>query len=469
MDRLWRYNLHYFDDLNARDASVRLCWHQTLMSRWVRENPPAAGTGWEAYPTSLRIVNWIKWAIAGNTLSRECLSSLATQVRWLARRMEYHLLGNHLFANAKALVFAGLFFNGSEALGWIVRGLQTISRELMEQVLPDGGQFERSTMYHALALEDLLDLCNVISVYPDAIPARWQATIESLRQLVEPMRDWLTVMCHPDGEISFFNDAAIGVAPSPSELNRYADQLGFVQHSKPKESVTRLVESGYMRVELGDMVALLDVAPIGPDYLPAHAHADTLSFELSLFGQRFIVNSGTSCYGCGDERQRQRGTAAHNTVVINGEDSSEVWADFRVGRRAYPTVLELQEQENRAVVTACHNGYQRLSGKNRHQRIWIFNLDALLIEDEIKGPFLNAEARFHFHPNTKIEHRRSDKQAVFCLPQGKRAKLIAEGGTLRKETVSWHPKFGTSFPNICLAVNFCGSKVKTTIYWGAGI
>jgi hypothetical protein len=33
-------------------------------------------------------------------------------------------------------------------------------------------------------------------------------------------------------------------------------------------------------------VLILDVAPVGPDYLPGHAHADTLSFELSLFGQR---------------------------------------------------------------------------------------------------------------------------------------------------------------------------------------
>ena len=43
------------------------------------------------------------------------------------------------------------------------------------------------------------------------------------------------------------------------------------------------------------MFAIFDVAPLGPDYLPGHGHADTLSFELSLFGHRFITNSGTSC------------------------------------------------------------------------------------------------------------------------------------------------------------------------------
>ena len=55
-------------------------------------------------------MNWIKWALAGNDLSAEAKESLAVQTRWLRRRLEIHLLGNHLWANAKALVFAGRFF-----------------------------------------------------------------------------------------------------------------------------------------------------------------------------------------------------------------------------------------------------------------------------------------------------------------------------------------------------------------------
>src|SRR5438128_1516654 len=60
LDRLWRYNLHYFHDLNARDAPQRVSWHRALLEQWARENPPCVGTGWEPYPTSLRIVNWVK-------------------------------------------------------------------------------------------------------------------------------------------------------------------------------------------------------------------------------------------------------------------------------------------------------------------------------------------------------------------------------------------------------------------------
>ena len=61
VSKLWRYNLHYFDDLNAIGSSYRKIWHNELLRCWVNENKVGKGVGWEPYPTSLRIVNWIKW------------------------------------------------------------------------------------------------------------------------------------------------------------------------------------------------------------------------------------------------------------------------------------------------------------------------------------------------------------------------------------------------------------------------
>ena len=140
-----------------------------------------------------------------------------------------------------------------------------------------------------------------------------------------------------------------------------------------------LRDSGYVRLAAGPAVALLDVAPLGPDYLPGHAHADTLSFELSLFGQRVIVNGGTSRYGSGPERLAERGTAAHSTVQIDGADSSEVWGGFRVARRArprdvrvHPGLDPLPPVLSPAAAGACagvlevsaaHDGYCRLPGR----------------------------------------------------------------------------------------------------------
>jgi hypothetical protein len=166
--KLWRYNQHYFDDLCAFGAAERTEWHRELIARWMRECPPGQGTAWEPYPSSLRIVNWIKWLRAGNEPVPGMLDSLAAQVRFLTKRLEWHLLGNHLFVNAKALMIAGLFFDGDEAEEWFEMGEGILRTEIPEQILADGGQFERSPMYHALALEDMLDILNAARTYPAA-------------------------------------------------------------------------------------------------------------------------------------------------------------------------------------------------------------------------------------------------------------------------------------------------------------
>jgi len=260
--RLWRYNLHYFDDLNASSAAQRAGWHRALMQRWLTENPPPAGTAWEPYPVSLRIVNWIKWFMSGATPEPTWLHSLAVQARWLSQHLEWHLLGNHLFANAKALVFAGLYFDGTEAQQWLQTGLRILQREIPEQILADGGHFERSPMYHALALEDLLDLLNLVQSRTLAgTPAASLAT--ALREHSERMLRWLRCLSHPDGTVGLFNDAAHGIAPDNTELEAYAARLGLAANAV-EDGVLPLQPSGYVRVTRGAVCALLDCAPIGP-------------------------------------------------------------------------------------------------------------------------------------------------------------------------------------------------------------
>lgn len=468
-EKLWRYNLHYFDDLNARDATARSEWHRALIRRWVCENPPAAGTAWEPYPTSLRIVNWIKWALEGNSLSLESANSLAVQARWLSKRLEIHLLGNHLFANAKALVFAGLFFEGSDARDWLNMGMRILEREVPEQILPDGGQFERSTMYHALALEDMLDLVNVTTVYGSLILAQWSRFVGSWRNRIDLMRDWLSAMSHPDAEIGLFNDAAFGIAPTPVELQRYATGLGFRPLPPQNADLIHLAESGYVRVQRDGAVALIDIASVGPDYLPGHAHADTLSFELSLFGQRVLVNSGTSCYGTDAERLRQRGTSAHNTVVVDGQNSSEVWGGFRVARRARPIGAEIRHGED-IVVRCAHDGYDRLIGRPRHAREWFFGKNTLVVTDRVSGDFQRAEARFHLHPAVRIEELRTEDGrgtfAILFLPDGRSLRVHVEGGVMGAQHSTWHPEFGKSEPNVLLSVNITNGVLRTRFAWG---
>ena len=445
--KLWLYNLHYFDDLTAIDANQRVSWHQALICRWINENPSGEGNGWEPYPSSLRIVNWIKWVLTGNVLEESWEHSLTVQVRYLSSNLETHLLGNHLFANAKALLFAGLFFEGAEAEHWYQIGLKIVERELPEQVLSDGGNFELSTMYHAIFLEDLLDLVNVHRVYGKKLPS-------GIEERILAMFNWLEVMCHPDGEISFFNDAAFGITPSIKEIQDYGARLSMLSSLmgesdkwEHQNSLVDLQESGYSRVVVGDAVALIDRAAIGPDYLPGHAHADTLSFELSLFGQRVVVNSGTSVYGASLERQRQRGTAAHATVVIDGEDSSEVWGGFRVARRA--RILNRKQSERDGVVklSACHDGYKRLSGKPVHCREWLFEKGILIIHDKIGGKGIHKiMSVLPLHPDIKVVHTAENR--IVLDVEGHEVMVAVEGeGILEVVKGTYHPEFGLSVKN----------------------
>lgn len=463
--KLWRYNLHYFDMLHSSDAAKHEAQHHRLLLRWMRENPPGQGSGWEPYPTSLRVINWIKWALNGTPLSQAELDSLATQVRWLSKRLEIHLLGNHLFANAKALIFAGLFFSGPEAAKWLVTGMHILASEIPEQILPDGGQFERSTMYHALALEDILDLDNVTQAFGAALDARARGLAGSWRALAGPMHVWLLAMSHPDRRISFFNDAAFDIAVPTPELQKYASRLGHACVPTLPDGVHHLADSGYLRIQQDQAVALLDIGPIGPDYLPGHAHADTLSFELSLFGQRVFVNSGTSEYGLGTERLRQRGTSAHNTVCVDQQDSSEVWSGFRVARRARPTALQINPGQDAISVSCTHDGYHRLPGKNLHTRTWHISPGSLELSDTVSGAFGQAEAHFHLHPDVRIMDGGSQQQCQLQLPAGQLVDFGLTGGTLTIVESTWHPRFGQSQPTSCLVFRFTGATLTSAVHW----
>jgi uncharacterized heparinase superfamily protein len=405
VSKLWLYNLHYFDAPNPR-----------LMDRWIAENAVGEGNGWEPYPLSLRIVNWIKWHLAGNTLNAAQRNSLADQARYLSQSIEYHLLGNHLFVNAKALVFAGAFFDGEEAGCWLNTGLTILNAQIAEQVLSDGGHFERSPMYHALVLEDMLDLVNLADVF---------GTLTKREEWVgcaSKMLGWLEQMTHPDGGVSFFNDCAFGIAPELAEVTAYAERLGIGAARVP------LGESGYVRLSNENTLVLFDAALVGPDYQPGHAHADTLSFELSHKGERVLVNSGTSTYENSPLRHRQRSTAAHNTATVDELDSSEVWNAFRVARRARP--LDVQT-DHHTVAEAGHSGYQRLHGAITHRRRLELEASQLRVIDRFEGSGVHdVKLFFHLHPATN------------CNP------VLDAQLRVSVEATEWYHEFNASIPNV---------------------
>jgi len=480
LPKLWLYNLHYFDDLNAQKASERLEWHHQLVSRWVAENPPTRGNGWEPYPSSLRIVNWIKWSLAGNKLGAVETKSLYLQARWLAMRVEWHLLGNHLLANAKALVFAGTFFDSDESRAWLILGRKILEGQIPEQILADGVHFERSPMYHAIILEDVLDLANLAQTFSDKLDSNFLA---SMRTVGKNMLLAYEKLNHPDGKIAFFNDAALEIAASLSQLSDYAQSLGAddvsrmsgveCQHSN-ELSLVHLGEAGYIRIQSNDACAILDVAEIGPDYLPGHAHADSLSFELSVFGERLIVNGGTSTYA-GGLRSYERSTKSHSTVEIDGEDSSEVWGHFRVANRAAPLDLSVINTKQGFEISCAHNGYQRLISRLMHSRTWNMSAKDLVVNDRVNGGDMKppnglprSVARYILHPSVKISSGNANYWEL-QLPNQRLLQLIVHSGNAYLEKSVYAPEFGISQETQCVVVELVGNGSlgsRVQFQWG---
>lgn len=369
LQKLWLYNLHYFDCLRQMTS----CSTCELIDRWIDENPVGTGNGWEPYPISLRVVNWIKFAHTDSgeyVRGEKFRASLAIQVRWLEKRLEYHLLANHLLANAKALVFAGMYFDGPESERWLKKGMDIYRRELPEQTCSDGVNFERSAMYHSIILEDVMDCYNI--------------TRDDLFMCcAEKMLVGLKMLTGPDGKIVKFNDAADGIALCPDVLFAYAEELGIKQKAVSvqcqSQPLTSTFSSGFTRMEKGAYCVIAKCGDIGPSYQPGHAHADTFTFEMWKDGRKIVGDTGCSTYVSGPIRSYERSTAAHNTVVIDGKNSSEVWAAHRVGRRfdkrTHRRSFELAEEGL--------NGVDEIFGHGVHDLEVRFHLPPGVGEDDV--------------------------------------------------------------------------------------
>lgn len=463
--KLWLYNLHYFDDLNSLgsgslDSKKEL--QKFWVERWVRENPAPLGNGWEPYPISLRVVNLVKAFLSGLEAEKFVLDSLCQQVDYLSQDLERHLLGNHLFVNAKALIFAGCFFDGDVADKWLKTGLSIYNKELNEQVLADGGNYELTPMYHVIMLVDLLDLINLFNTYPDRVSV---SVLDETKSIAIKMLDWLERMSHLDNEISFFNDATFGIAPENDVVFNYAKTLGLVWQSDYLETlqVHDLKDTGYVSVKNSKFSLICDLANVGPDYQPGHAHADTLSFEWCLGANRVFVNSGISEYGVSEERLRQRKLAAHNTVSINGIDSSEVWSGFRVARRAKIIKREVSLFDDNIQLSATHDGFKKLGVNCEHGRSWLVTQSSINIIDTLTGKFDTATGFLHLHPDVQV--LKVSEDVITLMTGDYTVDVKVEGAGIRIEDTTWHPEFGKVIPNKKITLMFNKNIVKTTITW----
>ena len=501
LSQLWRYHLHYFDyvrDLLIWSAAGKndLAYpvFRKLAFSWIDNNQTLKGDGWHPYTISLRVVNWIhalsgfaKQFAADREAADIILRNVFGQVQVLFSDLELDVRGNHLLENLRALIWAGVAFDGAESHRWFERGLQLLEVEVSEQILSDGGHFERSPGYHVVVFKDLLEIAVWLKRNTDSTPLWLSAALRR-------MADYLWKVMLPDGNVPLLKDTVWDNWPAPADLltatgiflneprykfhphyGLYPELLfggegrgrieGWATNDERRVSVA-LPATGHYVIrddDSGDYL-ILDAGKTCPDYLPAHAHADTLTYELISAGQRVVVDSGVYEYRAGPWRDYFRSTRAHNTVEVAGENQSEVWGSFRVGRRARPGPVVWQPGEKHTLVQGEHDGYQRLAVPVIHQRTVVYQ-QFWLIVDQLWGNGATT-AHNHVHLNPQLSFEKVDASTwrvnnggiqLWFKSFGNKESLIIEG---QKEPFlqGWYSeKFGELRTNSVLRLTQTGS------------
>lgn len=472
MPKLWIYNLHYFEyapvlaSAASQENQAAFDVLQSLIESWIQSNARPTGPAWDAYPVSLRICNWIKaYSILGNRLSTtpdfaETLRrTIAMQTRFLEDNLEYDLMNNHLLENGRALFNAGCFFLMPVAERWRRKGMQILMLGLREHFLDDGAHDELSPMYHQIMLELYQELRHLLSQRHDPIP-------ELLDQRIDGAQRWLAATLHPDGRIALLNDAAHGIAGNPQE------QLEAVPCSEPDgfQVFSSSQLACFRNTERGDLL-ITDNGRLGPDRLPGHGHCDNLSYELSLSGKRFIVDSGVEQYH-EDEAWRNyyRGTRAHNTVVVDGKEQSEIWGAFRVARRAKSLATYTGNEPSHCFWSSAHNGYVRGNSDVIHRR-WITWVDQRfwVIVDQVTGSGdHHVQSFLHFHPEVTVPEQvgepvRRGNCSLTITPFGTPTWQPAQAGEKNPPQGWYAPEFGLRIPNVAWSL---GGEVTLPAWFG---
>ena len=379
---LWSYNLNYFDWLN-QSGLTKEQGLSTLKSFYAaaNENNPII---FHPYPTSLRIINTAKFIAKWNIKDDWLYNELASDLKFLKGRLEYHLLANHLLENAFALYIGGLITNQDE---FILKGKKLLLRELKEQVLQDGMHYERSPMYHLLIMERLLDALNFAKATNNDLEFTLKAYSVKMASF---SMNWDDL-----NRIPMMQDSAYGIALEVSTILGYAKRLLGEDYPLKRGD---LRDSGYRRLSSADFILFANVGSIGPSYQPGHAHADELNFELFHRGVPIIVDTGVSTYEKNERRLVERSTRSHNCIVL-GSNSSDVWSGFRVGKRANVKISLDDDQK----LIATHDGFDPLILRSFDSSI----IGQITIKDKLENRSTSkssyGKGYLHFHPDVYLE------------------------------------------------------------------
>ena len=379
--KLWTYNLNYFEFLNQKDLDPST---GLFLIRNYIQSSGKLKDGLESFPISLRTIFWIKFLIKHQIDDAEINAFLYAQVELLSKKIEYHLLGNHLLENGFAFFYAAFYFSDDNLLKLANKILLP---ELEEQILSDGAHFELTPMYHKLMLYRVLDCLNLVENNSHIFKGK---KMPNFRAKAVKMCAWLNKLTLKNGETPHFNDSTFDIALSSKLLLQYAKNLNV----ETKE--IQLKDSAYRVFKTDNYELVVDVAGVQPSYIPGHAHADSLHFVLHKDGLPLIVDTGISTYEKNELRTKERSTLAHNTVQFSNENQSDVWGGFRVGKRVKSRILS----ETTKTISASCSSYLRPDVI--HKRSFLCEKNTITITDSLSKKQEDAKARFHLHPDVKF-------------------------------------------------------------------
>ena len=422
--RLWKTLLHehsYAEDLARAAVASGDRRYRVRLFELARSWRAAAPIGcadfaldaWNARAVATRLVCW---AVAGQMLG---LRVGDPDADWLGREIGLHglflrdnleldLRGNHLFRDAVGLVFA------NELAGGVPDALDWLERQVAEQILPDGCHVERAPFYHAVCTQDLLEVRLLLG---DRAPT-W------LDEALGRATGFLAAIALGDGEIPLLGDGWLGEVSTPLLLSV---ARGLVE-PMPPEAPER--HSGLVALHAGPWRVVMRAGRHAPDEQMGHAHADLLSFDASFDRTRVVTDTGTLLYDAGPDRQRIRGTAAHNTICIDGQEQLEAWGSFRVGRRSRARVTCRGNTAAWKWVSAAHDAYAWLRGRPVHHRLVAVGEGGILVLDAVLGA---GRHQIESHMN---EHPNGEATGVRIIALG--------GGSAEIRTSDLHEHFGHS-------------------------
>ena len=357
--KLWNYHIQYFDFLVNCNMTTGLF----LIYDWINSNPPSNKLdAWEPYPISSRVINWIKFLSKHQIEpSQQIVQSLQLQKKWLFAQRELHLLANHFLKNIAALFYLSVFFNDTKLLGWSTKKL---AWQLRKQFLYNGMHFEFSPTYHALIIQDLSDVYNLIK---HSNMLNTKVLKKDIENIVSKSMPWLKHLSFggkylPIGDINYQGCLTC------EELEIKMDKLDLKFHT------SSTIPALFPIIKNKNVTVMLTNAPFSPRYNAAHSHADKNGLLVWYQNEPLFVDTGNYDYENSHDRQYARSVAAHNCINIDDKDQANLWGTFRIGNRG--KILKSEISEDKIVSGFKYKNY-------RHNRIIQKTTKGFIILDNV--------------------------------------------------------------------------------------